>query len=109
MDHAEPDVLAPLHAPRPSTAPSCTAPIRWSDWNERSSVALEVVGIFPNEAAITWLIGAILLEQNDEWAVQRACHITPVCTPLTGDVYLHRQKPAEAARIIDCFHARSFS
>ena len=30
-----------------------------------------MVGIFPNEASITRLIGAILLEQNDEWAVSR--------------------------------------
>ncbi len=34
------------------------------------------VGIFPNEDAITRLIGAILLEQNDEWAVQRARYVT---------------------------------
>ena len=30
----------------------------------------------PNEGAITRLIGAILLEQNDEWAVQRARYMT---------------------------------
>ena len=36
----------------------------------------EVVRICPNEAAIIRLVGAIRLEQSDEWAVQRARYMT---------------------------------
>jgi transposase-like protein len=36
----------------------------------------EVVGIFPSERAITRLIGAIPLEQCDEWATQRPRYMT---------------------------------
>jgi transposase-like protein len=45
----------------------------------------EFVGIFPNEAAIIRLLGAILLEQNDECAVQRARYITLESIAPVGD------------------------
>jgi putative transposase len=47
----------------------------------------EVDSNFPNEDAIVRLVGAILLEQNDEWAVQRARYMTlETIAPLSDDV-----------------------
>ena len=45
----------------------------------------EVVGIFPNEAATTPLVGALVLEQNDEWAVHRARYMSLETIAQTSD------------------------
>jgi putative transposase len=84
MDEAEPDVLAYMSfPPQHRTKLHSTNPLE--RLNGEIKRRTEVVGIFPNEASIVRLVGAILLEQNDEWAVQRARYMTLETIAPLGD------------------------
>jgi putative transposase len=94
MDGAREDVLAYMTFPRehwPQIA--STNPLeRLNGEIKRRS---DVIGIFPNDRAVVRLVGALMLEQNDEWAVSRRYMSLESLAALSDDPVL--RLPAVAA------------
>jgi putative transposase len=70
MDASREDVLTYMDYPKEHWAQiASTNPLERV--NKEIKRRADVVGIFPNDAAIIRLVGALMLEQSDEWAVSR--------------------------------------
>ncbi len=87
IDNSEADVLAHMDVPaQHRTKLHSTSPIE--QLNKEVKRRADGVGIFPNEGSIIRLIGAVLLEANEEWQTQhRYMQTEPMAeliAPLTG-------------------------
>ena len=95
---AEEDVLAYMHFP-----PAHWRQIRSTNPLERLNKEIrrrtDVVGIFPNDAALLRLVSRLLVEQNDEWTVGRRYFSMESMSLLeTRRVRLTAETPAIAAK-----------
>jgi putative transposase len=85
MDEAETEVLAYKAFPAAHWAKiHSTNPIE--RLNKEVKRRADVVGIFPNEDSIIRLVGAILLEQNDEWQLQHRYMTLETITGMADDL-----------------------
>ena len=93
MDEAEMDVLAykrfpAAHWPKISSTNPIERP------NAEIKRRTDVVGVFPNEAAILRLVGAVLMELHNDWAAQGRCYMTlESLLPMSDDPFASLGSP----------------
>ena len=91
MDASREDVLTYMDYPKEHWAQiASTNPLERV--NKEIKRRADVVGIFPNDAAVIRLVGALMLEQSDEWAVSRR--------------YFSLESLARLARLVDTHPAQ---
>ncbi len=97
LDDSEHEVLAFMNVARAHRKQiASTNPLE--RLNAEMKRRTDVVGIFPNDAAIVPLVGALLLEQNDEWQLQRR-YLSLEGLSAVSEIRSHgsqRSSPAEA-------------
>ncbi|WBS02178.1 IS256 family transposase [Pseudoduganella sp. SL102] len=94
MDDAEHEVLTFMTFPKAHrTQIHSTNPLE--RLNAEVKRRTNVIGIFPNDAAIIRLVGAMMLEQNDEWSLQRRY------MQLEGLLSLSDNQPARLSAVIN--------
>lgn len=94
MDDAEQEVLTFMSFPKAHrTQIHSTNPLE--RLNAEVKRRTNVIGIFPNDQAIIRLVGAMMLEQNDEWSLQRRY------MQLEGLLSLSDNQPARLSAVIN--------
>ena len=94
MDDAEHEVLTFMSFPKAHRVQiHSTNPLE--RLNAEVKRRTNVVGIFPNDKAVIRLVGAMMLEQNDEWSLQRRY------MQLEGLLSLSDNQPARLSAVIN--------
>jgi putative transposase len=94
MDDAEHEVLTFMSFPKAHRVQiHSTNPLE--RLNAEVKRRTNVIGIFPNDKAVIRLVGAMMLEQNDEWSLQRRY------MQLEGLLSLSDNQPARLSAVIN--------